>query len=551
MTTLPHLVGTNFVPSSAQIPVIRQIVTDSERKLKATDDELSITRSIVANLEHELLKVDSGGVLTQMDETSLKARTSSLRQQLSVVRTTVKEIQDEQERLQKIILGHKPLLDPARRVPPEVLSEIFLNCLPNDRFPRVSLAEVPLLIGQVCRLWREVSLKTAWLWVEFDLVITSRVVNTELMKLWLARSASHPLSFKIHPGALKDAKISMTSEMANSWGQSLDNMVRTLCEHTYRWKSIDVELPPRWTAMLFFPLSKGNGAPILETIRIEAPTDIEDCRDIPVDLSLAPRLTTLGVHGHFFTLGVSFTFGDFMSQNLRDFSITGIPATFDQFMSVLHHCRFITRCNVNLCGGRMLKSGHEIILMPYMETMQLFMHTDDDPGMLLDKLQLPEVKELEISLVKTVNQGWPHATQLLQRSGSQLESFYMSGGAILETDVIALLHTSPTLRSLTALNLTISDAIMTELTNEYGTQPLCPCLQIITLSRCWALSAPSIVRMIRSRCLAPAISSSLTKVTLWTGDTVSLKDREIAECVIEGLELIIEDGDPTRPELPI
>ncbi|KAJ7622479.1 hypothetical protein FB45DRAFT_689065, partial [Roridomyces roridus] len=54
---------------------------------------------------------------------------------------------------------------PVRRVPPEVLCEIFARVRPVPR--RISFYEVeqpPWILGHICRLWRDTALACPRLW---------------------------------------------------------------------------------------------------------------------------------------------------------------------------------------------------------------------------------------------------------------------------------------------------------------------------------------------------------------------------------------------------
>ncbi|KAF8874603.1 hypothetical protein BD779DRAFT_249554 [Infundibulicybe gibba] len=50
------------------------------------------------------------------------------------------------------------------RLPPEVLGEIFLHCLPLRKWGSFSACDAPWLLTKVCRSWREVVLSTPLLW---------------------------------------------------------------------------------------------------------------------------------------------------------------------------------------------------------------------------------------------------------------------------------------------------------------------------------------------------------------------------------------------------
>ncbi|KAL0947468.1 hypothetical protein HGRIS_014978 [Hohenbuehelia grisea] len=88
--------------------------------------------------------------------------------------------------------------------PPEVLSEIFLHCLPKGRPPVVHASEAPLLLGSICSLWRAVALATPGLWATIHIASPLRKHETPtllafqalciMVKTWLGRSAALPIT---------------------------------------------------------------------------------------------------------------------------------------------------------------------------------------------------------------------------------------------------------------------------------------------------------------------------------------------------------------------
>ncbi|KAJ7143102.1 hypothetical protein C8R43DRAFT_866226, partial [Mycena crocata] len=53
---------------------------------------------------------------------------------------------------------------PSQRFPPEILSEIFIHCLPDDKFITPDLATAPLLLCGICHHWKDITLATPELW---------------------------------------------------------------------------------------------------------------------------------------------------------------------------------------------------------------------------------------------------------------------------------------------------------------------------------------------------------------------------------------------------
>ncbi|THU96894.1 hypothetical protein K435DRAFT_82603 [Dendrothele bispora CBS 962.96] len=118
----------------------------------------------------------------------------------------LERIERERRAIQDLVDAHYASLAPT--VPDDVLSEIFMHCLPETYNATRSLSEAPLLLGQVCRRWREVSLSTPRLWTSLHIVIPTDADPDVLCSIlesrrkgveaWLGRSGVLPLSISIY-----------------------------------------------------------------------------------------------------------------------------------------------------------------------------------------------------------------------------------------------------------------------------------------------------------------------------------------------------------------
>ncbi|KAJ7354242.1 hypothetical protein DFH08DRAFT_773456 [Mycena albidolilacea] len=70
-------------------------------------------------------------------------------------------------RVNTYIAAHRALIPHPRRLPQNLVEEIFLGCLPTHRNAAMSAAEAPLLLGRICSAWRSVACQ------EFGLPLTS------------------------------------------------------------------------------------------------------------------------------------------------------------------------------------------------------------------------------------------------------------------------------------------------------------------------------------------------------------------------------------------
>ncbi|KAJ7908970.1 hypothetical protein B0H13DRAFT_647975 [Mycena leptocephala] len=124
---------------------------------------------------------------------------------------------------------------PVLTLPPEIVSEIFLNFLPvyPERPPHFGVSS-PLILCQICRRWRAIALSTPSLWKAIEMVITTDYSEEELAELleflqaWLKRSGSCPLSLSLR---------------SYSHSPLLRQFLQTIVVHSRRWQNVSVLVP--------------------------------------------------------------------------------------------------------------------------------------------------------------------------------------------------------------------------------------------------------------------------------------------------------------------
>ncbi|TDL16194.1 hypothetical protein BD410DRAFT_707447, partial [Rickenella mellea] len=53
---------------------------------------------------------------------------------------------------------------PIKRVPVEIISNIFIHCLPADSYAVPVKDKAPINVSSVCNRWREIATSTPRLW---------------------------------------------------------------------------------------------------------------------------------------------------------------------------------------------------------------------------------------------------------------------------------------------------------------------------------------------------------------------------------------------------
>ncbi|KAG2035715.1 hypothetical protein BDR03DRAFT_961965 [Suillus americanus] len=88
---------------------------------------------------------------------------------------------------------------PIRRLPTEILSEIFLYCLPEDEHLVHTPRQAPMLLTKICRRWREVAMSLPMLWCRLQLEVgyDDWQQRAFCYDFWLKRSGGCPLSLRL------------------------------------------------------------------------------------------------------------------------------------------------------------------------------------------------------------------------------------------------------------------------------------------------------------------------------------------------------------------
>lgn len=123
-------------------------------------------------------------------------------------------------------------LSPIRHIPIELLSTIFLYCLPSQNWPALirKVHEAPLLLLRICRQWRHVALSTARLWSRIALATSKS--DLLLARTWIDRAgASCPLSIYLGP----------------SERNADHEVIAAITPHCAQWEDITFDLPLSFT----------------------------------------------------------------------------------------------------------------------------------------------------------------------------------------------------------------------------------------------------------------------------------------------------------------
>ena len=229
----------------------------------------------------------ASGSQTRMICDTISAARSSISQlvgEIARLRGVIEGLLHKRDALEIYIQSHMGPLAAARRLPPEILSEIFLQCKDPTSFddfhsysftPR--LDKMPLLLGSVCSRWRTIALLTPRSWASFALTIRLEYLDSDvaLATAWFGRTGTCPLSIRL--------------ACHGDHYHTIQPLMQVFLLYCERWYDICISLPMSVTGFLS---SARNRLPRLQRLYIDSIDKLSETIDI---FEYAPQLR----HFHF------------------------------------------------------------------------------------------------------------------------------------------------------------------------------------------------------------------------------------------------------------
>ncbi|KAJ7823978.1 hypothetical protein B0H14DRAFT_2187041, partial [Mycena olivaceomarginata] len=179
-------------------------------------------------------------------------------QELARIDENIRELFAQRAQIQAHVDPYRALISHPRRLPADILREIFVACLPTDRNAVMSAQEAPLL-RRICSAWT-ITLSTLMLWASLHVPL-HYILEEEPRKLsvveWLQRSAACPIS------------LSVTDSRSRRWlfeSLASSTLFKSLTGFSARWrhlKFVCMSNEPEWRDQL-----AEIGCPALESLKI-------------------------------------------------------------------------------------------------------------------------------------------------------------------------------------------------------------------------------------------------------------------------------------------
>ncbi|TFK29574.1 hypothetical protein FA15DRAFT_752391 [Coprinopsis marcescibilis] len=292
-------------------------------------------------------------------------------------------------------------------LPVEILEQMFLSCHTSQNAWNNHLSIIgynhhisPILLTQVCRLWRAICFGFPALWSSFTLCVRPTPLHDELVDIWLKRSRELPLDFD---GA-HAAKIPLSL-----------GIVRELTAEARRWRTVCLNERAGLLQAFLDTLSPLD-TPILECLTVKFSMWTEFAAFSEAFTERIGRLGSLkqlrlAIHGHLperFFLALPF-------QQLTHINLTQVDVDYGVWILVLRRCEravYVEAPRVmyfregadgpptHPVPGTSKWGGKNLISLPAL--LSLTLHTSVDVAKLQPYLVCPSLRVLRITEDRSV-----------------------------------------------------------------------------------------------------------------------------------------------------
>ncbi|KAJ7235630.1 hypothetical protein B0H12DRAFT_136639 [Mycena haematopus] len=209
------------------------------------------------------------------------ARLASLEDEIYKVKEKLKHLEDQRASLSSHHEQHKAMLSPLRRMPPELLIEIFSSTLPSMRAiwedRRYYMDHSSWLLSHVSSRWRIVSLSTPSLWSSIAINYTDPIITHSVAPIEAQLQRADKLKIHFHTQKLTDPQ---------------SQMFHLLSSHSARWEEFSLGFTSELLPLLA-PLR--NRVPSLKSLWLQG----KDLKSLPAAQSIdcfqsAPSLVDFG-----------------------------------------------------------------------------------------------------------------------------------------------------------------------------------------------------------------------------------------------------------------
>ncbi|KAJ6524552.1 hypothetical protein B0H19DRAFT_1200251 [Mycena capillaripes] len=324
------------------------------------------------------------------------------------------------------------ILSAIHQLPPEILSEIFIECLPPYSAAPAS-TRAPLLLGAICRDWRETALSTPGIWSSFILSVdlvraTDDCSLIRLFETWLSRGGNWPLTMVVNCISALPREHTLP-----------DSFISALSRSSSRWHDVNLILP----LADFYRLQSNEGLPLLRRLAIKVALHNPSVESTLPSLNLfsnAPMLNDV-------SLGDGFTLSNVvLPLHQLTYFDSRASATAAQYVAVLSNAPKLVEIRLDLHTAERWTISVPVRANIKSLNIQSSIMWESSVLDLLHCITCPELETLVISgLAPMLSKP---LFQLLSRSSPPLRELFLDFASYLPNaliDTVACLIAVPTL----------------------------------------------------------------------------------------------------------
>ncbi|KAJ7442982.1 hypothetical protein FB451DRAFT_1105393 [Mycena latifolia] len=455
--------GTNYCPQDEEIVQIHTLLIEPTLRLKRLDDEIAVLQKVLDKLAEE-----RAGISAYVD-------------------------------------AHKALISPVRRLPLDVIQEIFTACIPMHRNCVMSAMEVPILLGRICSSWRSISLSTPRLWSRLhivephfanlpDLFEKKLAQRAETTKMWLGRSGNCPLSISLKSNGFSYLQVSQ------------NQLIPALLSFASRWEHIS------FTALLSRPgivshLTEAD-VPMLKSVSINEPfVYFEDAiRWDSFGFLRAPKISSMIFKGGSLSpLELPLRWGGLVHLSFTKTrpTPTEVFLTSETALEILSRCPQLRTCCLFIHDpDDIVSSGLEnpILELSFLHTLDLACGTVQAVCRLFGWVSFPQLRNLKLRGVSE-NENMPYVRFLA--TAPLIERLEIIHGWLSKLFLASFLRDlPPNLHELHISMESFDDEILESFSPSVDLPtPCCPGLQALEIQYACTISDNALLRFLKSRTL--------------------------------------------------
>ncbi|KAJ7676857.1 hypothetical protein DFH06DRAFT_614806 [Mycena polygramma] len=451
-------------------------------------------------MDPELAKVISGNLPpTDLQSRDIRrmlavedAELVQLDQTILAVSLVLSELESQRSRRWETVVALHGAISPIRRIPPEIVADIFLLCRDNSMtsltYSIADPREAPIVLGQVSSRWRSICHGTPLLWNNVRLMSGSGMPGLPYIQTLLARSQNLPVSAQL----TTRGEAVLTPEPVVGLFLGLHN----------RLKNVTLDIP---TSNLLPPhnLSHNEVFPLLTCLEIiltdPSPADAASALST---FRKAPSLDTVLLISDCVPLH-SQSLPDALPWSQLTELTLHLPISLRDARLILTLCQRLQILRLSECTWP-LDSAERVVQLPALRVLDFDTESEEDDATaaFFGAFSFPGLQDLDIHATAFSPDILPN---LLDRSRFKLEILVLSDFFIPSDSLLQMLRFLPTLRQLTLSYCGIDNEVFAHFTLDplSASYPLTlPQLERLSLSEYTYMSdGASAADMAKSLCL--------------------------------------------------